>query len=142
MTATTAPTKGLRLSVLRHAGQDCTNHGITARHDELTLVGVRDDAEARRNKPAPTVAVPREARVFAPDDSSAAVILVVRHIGAATMCLVPAVHDGRSWVEAPGWHMAGGHFASTPDSRFGAILREAGLSSGYVAVAVHDRQEN
>ena len=141
MSDTATPTKGLRLSVLRHAGPDCTNNGITARHDELTLVGVRDDKEATWGKPAPTVAVPREARVFAPDDRAAAVILVVRHIGGATMCLVPAVHDGRSWVEAPGWHMAGGRFAATPDSRFGAILREAGLSSGYVAVAVHDRKE-
>ena len=133
---------GLRLGVLR-AATDCTNNGITARHDHLHLVAIQDHRAPTANGEVPTVRVPRECRPHVVTDATTAVVLTVRRFARSDVFhLAPATLNGATWTPEPGSHMAGGNYATTSDSRLGLLLRNLGLSTGYVALSVHDRVEH
>lgn len=130
--------KGLTLYVCRPADfPDCTNGGISSRHDRLTVVGyVTSDGTVYR--------MPRESQVFEPTEAAPPVLLKVRYIGSPILSIVPAEvdTDGDSLSEAPGWHMFGGNYASITDSRFGDLAHQITGQRFYGAVAIHDRVED
>lgn len=135
MTAT--PPRGLTLDVLRPAhGTDCTNGGISATANMLTLVGViRDHAD-----PEPLA---RHSRVFAATDDAPPVLLHSRTFGEDTvLSLVPAQETKGTHTRVGGWWMAGGNFAATTDSRLADLAAELTGHRFYGAIAVHDRSES
>lgn len=102
---------------------DCTNNGISARFDTLCVVNICGPFE-----PNP--------------ERYPAVLLECHH--PLIVRIVPAVYDekARCYVRAPGWHMMGGNFGATSDSRFSrAIETLCGITRFYGAVAIHDRVE-
>lgn len=116
------PTNGLTASIYKNPTfKHCSNGGISARCDEVTVVGLWDG---------------RITGVAAPP-----VIIESHHAG----CLraVPAEWDAEKaeWVRAPGCWMMGGSFVHTSDSRFGAACERALGAKFYGAVALHDRKE-
>lgn len=104
--------KGLIISVYRDAdGSDCSNNGISARYNRLTLVGA---------------GIPE---IFEVSDDAPAVTLITRVIGGEVYKhLQPCDVTGKP---LPGWWMFGGNFAKTSDSRF---------PHSY-PLGIHDRQE-
>lgn len=105
---------GLILSVYRPAdfGEcDCTNGGISASHDRLTVTNVDGP--------------------FDPSPDAPAVYLEKGPLGAIR--LKSPTNDGR-------WTMFGGNYAGTSDSRFNdAVERLIGYRAG--VVPIHDRVE-
>lgn len=109
---------GLRVSVYRSRGMDCTMDGVSKFHDNLVVV----------NAEGP----------FDPDREDAAVLLVDdRPTGTPYPKLVPAEWDDEKgeWVRCEGWYMAGGNYGGTCDSRYKA----EGMSHGILPI--HDRRE-
>ena len=124
------PRKGLILSVYRNAELgDCTNGGITATANSVTVTGIRRGGRTR--KPGPVELLPRTMRVFTPSERAPEVTLVIRENGSGGhwLSLEPAGADESCW-----W-MAGGNYAGTTDSRWGE------LAEGTDLVSVHDRSE-
>lgn len=115
------PLLGLRLDIVRQAHTpDCSNRGISASVDRVTLVATRD--HRGNEKPLDTTS-----RVFSPDPDAPPVVLIERRLGDRTIFhLAPYGQDG--------WFMFGGTYA-VGDSRFSDLTRM------YGAVALHDRQE-
>lgn len=111
---------GLHISVYRdRALGDCTNGGVSSKHDELTVVNIEGPVEPSKSAPA---------------------VILERHMRGA-LRLVPAVKVAGNWQQCEGWYMAGGNFGHTSDSRF-ADACEARLGvEFYGAVAIHDRTE-
>lgn len=109
---------GLLLYVLRHASfPDCTNRGVSARHDRLVITNV----------PGP----------FAPNALVAAARIVPGY--ACDPIIVPA--DGHDDGVGPP-PMFGGNYASTSDSRLSEYLREHFPSWPTRApIPIHDRFE-
>lgn len=128
--------KGLRLSVYRAAGRDtdCTNGGITGKHDSVIVVGVLVDGEV---KP-----LPRNCQVFEPSDDAPAVVLVESHIALRdpTPHLVPLEYAKGTPPDHVG-PMAGGNYAGSSDSRWADLGKLYGPLRLDV-VAVHDRVES
>jgi hypothetical protein len=130
--------RGLTAVVYRSAdGVDCTAGGITSRHARLTVVGWVDGDPRGTERAEP---MPKGARVSAATDAAPAVLLVVRR-WLDTVHLGPAVPSGDGYALEPGWHMAGGNYAVTSDSRMSDLI--SGLLGHHVygALAVHDRRE-
>ena len=107
--------KGLTLRVYRSNLGDCTNGGISSRHDTLILVG--DDVEG-------FISVDL-------DNPPENVVKIVRRtiFGREYMHLEPLDGCGNGGSR---WYMAGGNIASTSDSRF---------PSQY-PLEIHDRHED
>lgn len=153
-----APTPALSLSVYRSAGPDCTMRGISARYDDVSVVGVVDQRfeshrlSVRELEPLsealmlPAYFERAEGERFA----SAPVGLVVRNMGRRVyFSLLPAERGADGvWriIETSGKAgavMAGGNLASTTDSRLRELLepfvgREA---PSIAALPIHDRVE-
>ena len=109
---------GLTVSVYRAGRGDFTNGGISAKHDDLTVVNVVGP--------------------FAPTPSRPPVLLVDGARG--TKRVVPAYQDsdGAWWMVAETelvGPMMGGNYASSSDSRWTSAV------GFYGAVAIHDRYE-
>ena len=104
--------KGLTVYVLRSSLGDCTNGGISATHDQLTIIGKGIEGPFEPSKDAP------------------AVTLITRNIGGRIYKhLEPCDENAKP---LPGWYMAGGNFAEESDSRF---------PTDY-PLSIHDRQEH
>lgn len=120
---------GLIVSVFRAADRaDCTSGGISSRASRLCLVNV----------PGP----------FKPSEECPAAMLMPNVYGTAR--IVPCVKaepvaggpvnfDG--WQAAPGWHMMGGNYAFTSDSRFSQAVEALTGARFFGTVPIHDRQE-
>jgi hypothetical protein len=113
--------RGLIVSVLRDGQVDCSRGGLTAEHQELTVVNVDGP--------------------FGPADDRPAVMLIQGPGEKSNPVLVPAVkNEAGDWQPAPGWWMFGGNYAVTGDSRFSEALGRLGATRG-MAPKVHDRIE-
>jgi hypothetical protein len=112
--------KGLIVSVLRDGRDDCSRGGLTADHQDLTVVNI--------------------AGPFGPRDERPAVMLIQGPGRVPNPILVPAVESAAGeWTPAPGWWMFGGNYASG-DSRLCEAVAQLGGTPG-MAVKVHDRIE-
>jgi hypothetical protein len=98
---------------------DCTNNGITANADMVCVVNI----------PGP----------FEPDKDCPAVLLVNRE---GIVVLYPAVLQGSTWFRRTGWHMMGGNYAASSDSRFSRACEGLLGHPFYGAVPIHDRIEH
>jgi hypothetical protein len=127
--------KGLILDILR-GKHDCTMNGITGQArglDSVTLVGT---IESRGNSVRP---MPEDSRVFGPSDDRPAVALASNLAGTAYLC--PVEWTGHGYVRTARG-MAGGHYATTGDSRGSRLVAEfIGAERFYGALSVHDRFE-
>ena len=94
---------------------DCTNGGISATADRLTLVNVPGPSE--------------------PDETAPAAILESHAPGC--LRIVP-----QELKDLGAWPMMGGNFAHTSDSRFAGACERLLGHWFYGAVAIHDRTEN
>lgn len=134
------PTGGLILSVLRPAESgDCTNGGITAQANRVTLVGTAEATDV-------VFPIADSSRCVEPNKTRPAVALEIRKrfLGTGKVgSLVPVQWDAEveRYVRAHSWSMAGGNYASTSDSRFGDLV-ETVLGFRAPALAVHDRIES
>lgn len=91
--------KGLHAYVYRSAGQDCTNHGLTEKANNITIVGD---------------GIPE---IFEANDKTPAFKVVRRVIfGEQYLHLEPVNPPPAGWI---GW-MNGGNVADSSDSRFPA----------------------
>lgn len=118
---------------------DCTNDGISATHDRLTVVGYIDETEPGFNHFKPVVRpMPASAQVFEASDDAPAVLLHIRNVGGPIPSFVPATLDGQ---RVEGWHMMGGNFGHVGDSRFNTLVRALLGHDFYGAIAIHDRNE-
>lgn len=140
---------GLRVEIFKHPMYAaCSNGGISATHDRATVVNAEGPFEPTPDAPA---------------------ILIDCH-QRGSLRAVPAVLVDGEWLRAPGWHMAGGAYVASSDSRLArlcaALLRD-GMRSAiaktspdlrkpltdainafpdlagtfYGAIAFHDRKE-
>lgn len=128
--------KGLRLTVYRAAGSypDCSNGGISAKADVVTVVG--------RLVGGKVIELPRDCRVFEPSDDAPAVVLVPSRVPgySVTPHLIPLefVEDLPPGTVGP---MDGGNYAGSCDSRFGELGKLYADSLNLDVVAIHDRVE-
>ncbi len=140
--ATAALPKGLIVEILR-GKYDCTLNGVTSRArglEDLTIVGTIPLDGSTNGVVVP---LERHSQVFAAQNDRPAVAIGGNIPGAAH--LVPVVPNGTGdgWVVEQGWHMFGGHYATTSDSRFGEILAKFLRVSRFAgAIGVHDRVEH
>jgi hypothetical protein len=115
---------GLILNVYGHPRGDFTNGGLSAKHDEVTVVNVDGPFEPTEDRPA---------------------VMLVNHVR-DIVSLVPAKKDENgAWVpDRPDGlvgPMMGGNYATTSDSRFASAIEKLVGHRFYGAVAVHDRFE-
>lgn len=103
---------------------DCSNGGISATCDQVTIVGMREGI----NSDAEIEPLPRRAQCCAPTKKAPAAVLVKRYLQGVTVWHVEP-------LEATGWLMAGGTYCATSDSRINEI------TGVYGALALHDRIE-
>lgn len=107
-------THGMRLDVYKSAdGSDCSNNGVTSNVTEVILVG-KDVPEIFEVKPEDTV-------------------LEIRTQPSGHVYALPVYDeaDDRNGM----WHMCGGNFVYSCDSRVGALTNDGG------PIPVHDRIE-
>lgn len=111
-----APSKGIRVQVTRMS-QDCTNNGISATHEVLTVVGIK----ARGNEHK-CMELAERYQIDSPTKDAPAVAMEVFKFGGHDhiyLSLVPLELDDFSWVplRREGHHtpMAGGNTAASPD---------------------------
>ncbi|AEK09889.1 hypothetical protein FGG30_gp079 [Mycobacterium phage Pixie] len=122
---------GLRLSVYRSSLGDCTNGGVSAAADHLTLVGWVKPGEKHVRALWP------ESQVFPVREDAPAVVMVESNLHGALPHLVPldAFLAGK-------WTMHGGNLAGG-DSRFGGLIERGYRGPKCVAtLPVHDRIES
>lgn len=102
---------------------DCTNNGVSSKVDQLTVMNVEGPFEPTEDRPA--------------------VILIQGPGGQPNPCIVPAVQDEETgaWKEAEGWHMFGGNFAASSDSRWMEAGRVFTRGVSMPAIKIHDRVE-
>ena len=107
---------GLIAHVFRWTLGDCTNGGITSKHDKVCLINVYGP--------------------FTPDEQYPAMVLDAGPLGHPI--IRPADENGNPIRGG----MMGGNYVACSDSRFGeAIRRQFGEHYGNVAIPVHDRYE-
>lgn len=126
--------KGLILDVYRtDALGDCTNGGISAKVNQVTIVGVIN-FEGREEVAS---LLPGDCRVFAPSDKAPAVMLVKRNVwpGERPHTYLVPIYPGENARAFIGRNMMGGNYAATSDSR----LREVAGHS--YPIPIHDRRE-
>lgn len=109
----------LFVSVLRFAGCDCTNSGVTSRHNYVTVYASRD-------------VIPEDA------DKDTSLVIVRRNIGGRPYIHAePIVSVNKGSV---GWMAGGNHIASSSSSMWNEFLGQDRNAQGF-AIPVHDRQE-
>src|SRR5690349_8609575 len=104
----TIAARGLTVGVARPADLrvDCTNGGISANHDRLTIVGVLDERDPRQPL---TRAIPVECRVFEPTAEAPQALLRVRAPFGPDRLLVDVVPVAAA---EGGWYQNGGNLAT------------------------------
>ena len=132
--------KGLTASVLRDASlPDCSLNGVSARFCRVVVTNVRCSKHStERERDAVKRGRAELPRIFGPDDATAEVELVVRHLaGDLYVHAEPLEGAGR-------WAMFGGAYITTSDSRFDEILRAIyGDGRRQVGpIPLHDRFES
>lgn len=129
--------RGLTLDVYRNHRGDFTLNGISATHNQVTLVGTVDQYQWSET---PVTPMPKESQVFAASDDAPAVALVDK---GDTVNLVPVQWDDEegTWRRINTWFMAGGNYAATADSRIGELIQKVTGHRFYGAIAIHDREE-
>ncbi|NKY89873.1 hypothetical protein [Nocardia veterana] len=138
-TATAAkPVKGLTLHVFRDTAlSDCTNGGITARAQRVTLVGLCDFEFGGEPTRLP------EWQLTPPsEDAPAVVAVVLDHFGGERNAFLVPVEIRDNELQRPHLYRLshGGNFAGVSDSRFGSTLyRYLGYRPD--VLRVHDRTE-
>lgn len=115
---------GLLIDVFRSAGMDCTNGGVSSKHDTLCVVNVDGPFQPLPGRPA---------------------VLLESHV-AGCLRIVPAFltekGEWRPAREQTGHNsMMGGNFGATSDGRFAAACLALLGRYFYGAVAIHDRTE-
>lgn len=129
--------RGLSLKVYRSAALgDCTNGGVTAQADRLTLVGLLVDGKVEP--------LPQGCQVMEPGAEAPAVVLVPSRAPGydATPHLVPLeLIEGGLPPDHVG-PMAGGNYAGSSDGRWSALGKLYGQNLVLDLVAVHDRVES
>ncbi len=109
----------LFVSVLRFAESDCTNSGVTSRHNYMTVYASRD-------------VIPEDAN----EDKS--LVIVRRNIGGRMFIHAePIVPVNKGSV---GWMSGGNHIATSSSSMWNEFLGLDRNAQGF-AIPVHDRQE-
>lgn len=104
---------GLTVHVYRHDLGDCSNNGVSARFDRLTITNIEGPSTPSQDAPA--------ARL-------------VQRPRVGNVVIEPEETQGQ-------WHSFGGCFAHTSDSRFSEAVRNmSGYEFGF-AVPIHDRVE-
>lgn len=128
----------LALGVLRHAdGADYTRNGLSAIHDELTLVGYYTDNQ-------PDTFNLTEGTTTSHEGIEAPVLLHTKTIyGHTEASLIPAHWDPatNTWKPDTGWHIPGGNHAHTTDTRYTRLLQDQTGHNYNGALAVHDRTD-
>lgn len=114
---------GLTVSIYRSAQYPGnTPCNVFAAADELTIVNVDGP--------------------FSPRPDAPAAMLVAGNVSGIAR-VVPAVEVGNGqYAPRPGWHMAGGAYVSTSDSRFCQAVEAIVGGRFYGAVTLHDRDES
>lgn len=132
----TIAARGLTVYVARpnHGGVDCTDGGVSATADRLTLVGILDETDPHNPL---TRVIPPSMRVFEPTVDAPAALLRTRAPmgGRILVDVVPvAASEG-------GWYSNGGNLATWSDSRISETVRDLLGQSFYGALHIHDRKE-
>lgn len=136
------PDKGLMVKVYRTADEyDCTNGGASSQVNGFTVIGTVRTREQKQDKIYEPL--PRESRVFVPDERHPAAVLVLSNLRGGPPHLVPLelYRSGR-------WSMFGGNLADFSDGRWGELVSsfqpEAKAAKLYLSstVGIHDRVEN
>ncbi|MFS3130657.1 hypothetical protein ACLM5J_19805 [Nocardioides sp. Bht2] len=145
LNAATSQHRGLKLHVARATLGDCTNRGVSATAQTLTLVGWTGWNRSGEFDVTNVVELDKLSQVFSPDGDSPAVALRLRRDSFGAGCtahLVPVRSDGTPTgrLFPASAAMAGGNFASG-DSRFSDLLAMVLGHRFYGAVAIHDRFE-
>lgn len=110
---------GMIVFVLRDNLGDFTLNGLSARHDQLTLVNVDGPFQPTADRPA----------------------ALLQNHAPGCLRIVPAQKHGDEWVKVPYHHAAGGNYAVTSDSRFSEACEKLLGHRFYGAVSIHDRAE-
>jgi hypothetical protein len=108
---------GLLVEVYKWSLGDCTNGGVSSKHNRLCITNMEGP--------------------FEPSDDAPAAMLM-QHPSVKTHCyIVP-----QELIDSGKWFMAGGNFAYSSDSRFWEAVNKitgVGLSA---AISIHDRTED
>ena len=105
---------GLRVSILRNTNYgDCSNGGVSAYYDNLTIINVDGP--------------------FEPTNDSPAAILKKGNLRGTVVVVPERVKDE--------WTMMGGCYVATCDSRFTNVIEKITENRFYGAVPLHDRVE-
>jgi hypothetical protein len=128
--------RGMVLDIYRcTARPDCSNSGVSAAADHVTVTGVVELLGPEHPAPVP---VPPECRVFAPTLTRPEALLVVRKFsGGILLHVVPKPKPG----ELVGRFMMGGCYVGTSDSRWSRLMDFLQGHPFYGALALHDRVE-
>lgn len=126
--------KGLTVDVLRPK-VDGTAGGVSAQYDTLTVIGYYAEGDC--------LITPLESssQVFTPNDRRPAVALRVRYLDDRVVEVVPVEVEGDVYVPVNRWMMAGGNYASSYDSRLGALVNRLLGRHFCGALPIHDRIE-
>jgi hypothetical protein len=113
---------GLVVSVYKFPLGDCTNNGISGGNTkDLLLVNVEGPTDNNHMGYQKAMLISGHAR--------------------GLVRIVPVAKKGSEWIKAEGWHMMGGNYAATSDSRFHEAVSRITGGASYGAVPIHDRQE-
>jgi hypothetical protein len=133
----------LTVEVYRHVQdgkvEDFTAGGLSAYADRLTVVGT---VPTRATPGALVTPMPEDSRVFGERADAPAFALRYTNGGDGTVCLVPVLMGTAGYQTRAGWHMAGGNYAGTTDSRWSALVSKMTGHRFYGLVAIHDRIES
>lgn len=136
-----APSKGIRVQVTRMS-QDCTNNGISATHEVLTVVGIKTRGNEHK-----CMELAERYQIDSPTKDAPAVAMEVFKFGGHDhiyLSLVPLELDDFSWVplRREGHHtpMAGGNTAASPDPQWRQLVEGTGAQT--IEVPIHDRFES
>ncbi|ARQ95519.1 hypothetical protein I5G81_gp80 [Mycobacterium phage Shandong1] len=131
--------EGLRVNVFRSSLGDCTNGGVTAAADHVTVVGyVKPGTVGEPNHKREVLPLPRQSQVFPAREDAPAVVMIESNLRGALPHLVPldAFLAGK-------WTMHGGNHAGGSDSRFGSLIEDVFGGPRCVSLLpVHDRIEH
>ena len=105
---------GLLINVYRNGLGDCTNGGVSARYNTLTLVNAGGPFDPAPDQPA---------------------MVMERHAPGCLRLVPVELKKSGKWV------MFGGNYAATSDSRFSELAHNLLGHTFYGAVAIHDRVE-
>lgn len=113
------------INVYRAAGYgDCTNNGVSARHDTLIVVNAEGPVEVRDK-----------------DLDRCVMMELTQYDVLRLVPIEPDEYNSPPWRVREGWFMMGGNFGHSSDSRFHELAEKLLGQAFYGAVAIHDRLE-